>query len=167
MLKILNARLETLQQDEVLTRLEQPHSLLQVMLPLKIWIFGALKLKYPTSPVMESLGLHILFSTLTVSSHPKQRESSWHSPKYIGILAMSFFIRNKEKPQLQVQFSVSIHSDGAHQFLSASPVLVLRTILPWKLGANLFGFSITSLNSAITTGKPVERFSDSGLYWML
>lgn len=102
---ILNARLETLQQDEVLTRLEQLPSLPQVVPPLKIWGFGALKLKYPTSPVMESLGLCLFFSTSRVNSHSRQWESSWHSPKYSGIVAPSFIIRNKEKPQLQAACS--------------------------------------------------------------
>lgn len=102
---ILNARLETLQQDEVLTRLEQLPSLPQVVPPLKIWIFGALKLKYPTSPAMESFGLRTLLSTSRVNSHLRQWESSWHSTKYIGILGTSFIIRNKEKPQLQAPCS--------------------------------------------------------------
>lgn len=77
-------------QDEALTRLEQLPSLPQVMPPLKTWIFGALKLKYPTSPVMESLGLHLFFNTSRVNSHSRQWESSWHSPKYVGILGTSF-----------------------------------------------------------------------------
>lgn len=73
---ILNARLETLQQDEVLTRLEQLPSLPPGRASFrKIWIFGALELKYPTSPVMESLGSRILLGSSRGSSHSRQWES--------------------------------------------------------------------------------------------
>lgn len=105
---ILNAKLETLQQDEVLTIFEQLPSLPpspQAMPLAEIWIFGALKLKHFTSALMENLGLRILFSTSRVKSHWRERESCCHSPQYVGLPGTSFIINNREKPQVQARRS--------------------------------------------------------------
>lgn len=143
---ILNARLETLQQDEVLTRFEQLPSLPPGCASFKDLDFWCLKIKVPHISSHGNPWPSYPFQYIKNKLPLKAVGSSWHSPKYVGIPGTSFIIRNKEKPQLQPPLfsNASVRSDGAHQFLSDSLVLVLGAIWPRKLGANLSCFSVTS-----------------------